>query len=236
MTVDAFCFLIQETLLLLKEKIQERSEWITVSSETLPRTEPKLVNDQESSHNLVGSDIGGKQSVKEDANAHNSEKLLTHTRESKNSLRRADPLVVKPKEALSTRAAAQDQMLTTLSHASSSLRLLPKPADVYLVYFEKESLKFLESVAVAINQQLTTAELLFCKDEKEFQKLLQTPFLKLALVANDSNEVHKIKGKVLTIAKASHYSNDPQLKRALWNLLKSQFSPPSSSTLRSTKL
>lgn len=193
--------LVQETLVLIREKMEDSREWIAHSNEfSAQKIAPKEVE-----------------------------------KEPKEKLTVASPL--KPTEMISGRASALEQMEITLSHILGPGRLLPKPAEVYLVYFVKkpETWKFLESVSNAINEQLTKAEVIHCKDEKEFQKLLHTPYLKLVLATDRGKEVHQIEGKVLTMADVSEYGRDPQLKRALWNLLKSRFSPQSSSTLRLAK-
>ncbi len=129
------------------------------------------------------------------------------------------------------------EMRSSISSLTPSYPLLEKPCAVLIVYFQQnaEHRKFLEALSAAINEQLTTSKVLLAA-EKEFATLLSTPFVKLILAPVKEGSPHQKEGKVLRLAPLDEYQNDPNLKRTLWNTLKSHFSPPSSSILRSIKL
>lgn len=124
------------------------------------------------------------------------------------------------------------------------LTQLDEPVPCYLLLFKEDERKFLESVSDAITKNIMPAKVISFANENE---ILQNRFVKYLLYPK-SQLPHFQKLKDMTIhvpyeidgvthlllADVARYTEDINLKRSLWNILKNTL--PSSQTLPSIKL
>lgn len=124
-----------------------------------------------------------------------------------------------------------EEMKKDFKHLFPTLFCSEMPTFVYLCAKEGQDMAFLEKVASAITDVFLPAKAVLCHDEKEFQKLLHYPSLKILLapisfVSHYQNvKVHKLtkiqeKIHLLPLDNPKLYLNDPSYKRTLWNILK----------------
>jgi len=127
-------------------------------------------------------------------------------------VKKEEPVLVAPPPPPPQRQAPPPMLFQTIQKHLPHVKLvekIPSPKEVAIVVFDKEELPFLKNLARAIQDRLCSVQLFGGPVH------LDSFFLVLA----QENIEGLSKNKQMLLAKATHYENNPTMKKDLWTKL-----------------